>query len=92
MTGKQLFAPDLLDHEFVSVAIKKAGSLSGQLIEHAMEDFLELHLTRCTLDMRAQWRLARNHQPTGYRGLPPRPLPTIHILEAHDIVLPKVIP
>lgn len=66
MQGKQLFAPELLDHEFVSVAIKKATLLPESFVAQSIEHFLQLRLTRCTPDMQAQWRLARAHQLTAY--------------------------
>jgi len=66
LTGKDLFAPELLADEFVSVAVKKSrhGLESG--VQQALVDFTELELTRCRCDLRAQWRLALQYDLSAY--------------------------
>jgi predicted nucleic acid-binding protein len=66
LTGKDLFAPELLADEFVSVAVKKAHHDSISVVQQALADFTELELTRCRCDVRAQWRLAREHELSAY--------------------------
>ena len=62
MAGKALFAPELLDHEIVSVALKKSAHQTDGLVQQALSDLAALDLTRCRVDALAQFDLAR---PTG---------------------------
>ena len=66
MAGKELFAPGLIDHEMVSVALKKAGAGLAALAQQALTDLAELRLRRCTVDPRAQFELAHRLQLTAY--------------------------
>lgn len=66
MAGKELFAPDLIDHEMVSVALKKARAGLGASADQALIDLAELRLTRCTVDASAQFELAHRLQLTAY--------------------------
>lgn len=66
MAGKELFAPDLLTHEMVSVALKKAAAGHGVLAQQALTDLAELRLTRCTVDAEAQFELAVRTGLTAY--------------------------
>ncbi len=66
LTGKDLFAPELLADEFVSVAVKKSRHGLGSVAQQALVDFTELELTRCRCDMRAQWRLAIQYDLSAY--------------------------
>ena len=61
LTGKDLFAPELLADEFVSVAVKKSRHGLESIVTQALVDFTELELTRCRCDLHAQWRLAREY-------------------------------
>jgi predicted nucleic acid-binding protein len=66
LTGKELFAPELLADELVSVAVAKARFGLTELAEQALLDFSELELTRCRCGAHAQWRLALEHDLTAY--------------------------
>lgn len=66
MAGKDLFAPDLLDHELVSLALKKAAAGLGGAALQALADLSDLRLARCAVDQRAQFELARKHGLTAY--------------------------
>lgn len=66
MAGKELFAPDLLDHEMVSVALKKSGSGQQKAAQQALQDLSDLRLTRCAVDRKAQFQLARRTKLTAY--------------------------
>ena len=66
MAGKELFAPDLIDHEMVSVALKKAASGLAEVARRALVDLGELRLTRCAVDARTQFALASQLEITAY--------------------------
>ena len=66
MAGKELFAPDLLDHELVSVALKKFNLGLEENAEQALEDLAQLRLTRCAVNGRAQFEMARKLNLTSY--------------------------
>jgi predicted nucleic acid-binding protein len=66
MAGKELFAPDLLDHEMVSVALKKSKSGMQIAARQALQDLSDLRLTRCAVDSTAQYELARRVKITAY--------------------------
>lgn len=66
MAGKELFAPDLLDHEMVSVALSKSKSGLQKAAKQALQDMSELRLTRCSVDSAAQFELARLMKLTAY--------------------------
>ena len=66
MAAKELFAPDLLNHEIVSVALKKTAAGYGKLAQQALTDLDALRLTRCRVDAGAQFELAERAGITGY--------------------------
>ena len=66
LAGKDLFAPELLADELVSVAIRKSREGLDDLARHALADFVDLELTRCRCDVQAQWRLALEHDLSVY--------------------------
>ena len=66
LTGKDLFAPELLADEFVSVAVKRARHATESVVRQALVDFTELELTRCRCDLHAQWRLALRYDLSAY--------------------------
>lgn len=66
MAGKELFAPDLLAHELVSVALKKSAAGQGKVARQALADFSVLHLTLCRLDHEKQYVLAEQTGLTAY--------------------------
>jgi predicted nucleic acid-binding protein len=66
MAGKELFTPDLLDHEMVSVALKKFKSGMQKAARQALKDLSDLRLTRCAVDSKAQFELAHRMKLTAY--------------------------
>lgn len=66
MAGRELFAPDLLDHEMVSVALKKASAGLADAALQALVDLADLRLARCPVDPQAQFILARELNLTAY--------------------------
>lgn len=66
MAGKELFAPDLLNHEIVSVALKKSAAGYDAVSEQALGDLDALRLTRCRVDATAQFKLAERTELTAY--------------------------
>jgi predicted nucleic acid-binding protein len=66
LTGKDLFAPELLADEFVSVAVRKSRHGLNEVAQQALIDFAELELTRCRCDVHAQWRLALEYDLSAY--------------------------
>ena len=66
LAGKELFAPELLADELVSVAVKKSLDVEEAVVRQALLDFSELELTRCRPDVHAQWRLALEYELSAY--------------------------
>jgi predicted nucleic acid-binding protein len=66
LSGMELFAPELLADEFVSVAVRKSRHGQDEVARQALVDFAELKITRCRGDVRAQWRLALEYELSGY--------------------------
>lgn len=66
LAGKELFAPELLADELVSVAVKKSRPGAEAMVRQALLDFAELELTRCRPDVHAQWRLAIKYELSAY--------------------------
>lgn len=66
MAGKELFAPELLADELVSVAVRKSRSGLQDVVKQGLDDFAELELTRYRTDLRAQWRLALQYELSAY--------------------------
>ena len=66
LAGKELFAPELIADELVSVAVKKSRFGLEDLVRRALVDFAELELTRCRADLQAQWRLALQYELSAY--------------------------
>jgi len=66
LAGKDLFAPELLADELVSVAVKKTRHGLEPIVRQALVDFAELELTRCRCDVNAQWRLAVQYDLSAY--------------------------
>lgn len=67
LVGKDLFAPELIADEFVSIAIKKSRRDGlDDVVRQALIDFTELDLTRCRTDIQAQWRLALKYELSAY--------------------------
>jgi predicted nucleic acid-binding protein len=66
LAGKDLFAPDLLEHELVSVALKKSRAGLAAQARQALADLADLRLTRRSFDPAAQFELARRLKLTAY--------------------------
>lgn len=66
LRGHELFAPDLVDHELVSVAVKKSRQGMDEVVERGLADLKRLRLTRCAVDVQAQWQLALQHGLSAY--------------------------
>jgi predicted nucleic acid-binding protein len=66
LSGKELFAPELIADELVSVALKKSLDAPEALVLQALLDFTELELTRHRVDVTAQWRLAMKYELSAY--------------------------
>ena len=58
MAGKAMFAPDLIDHEALSVALKKLGKQSEAAVLRAVRDWVNLDITKHPIDSLSQFRLA----------------------------------
>ena len=66
LAGKELFAPEVVADELVSVAVKKSVHGAEAVVQQALLDFTELDLTRCRADVHAQWRLALKYELSAY--------------------------
>lgn len=66
LRGKDLYAPELLDHEFVNVAVRKSRLGLGEVAETALGHFAQLRLARCRVEVAGQFRIAVQHELTGY--------------------------
>lgn len=62
----QLFAPHLLDHEMVHVAVKKTGDGLVDDARFALTEFAAMPITRRPVDATAQWRVAVEYELSGY--------------------------
>lgn len=58
LSGRELFAPSLIDYEIVSVAAKKSRQGFEAVAEQGLADLKRVNLTRCAVDVDIQWRLA----------------------------------
>jgi len=66
MTGKALFAPDLINHELLSVALKKFGKQNEAVVLRALKDLVDLDLTRHSIDPLSQFQLAHQTGLSAY--------------------------
>ena len=66
LTGKSLFAPWLIDHEMISVGLKKANSGLVDVAKQGLEDLAQLKMTRRPTSTHAQWVLARQESLSAY--------------------------
>ena len=66
LAGKELFAPELVADELVSVAVKKSRQGLEDVVRRALVDFAELELTRYRADVHGQWRLALKYELSAY--------------------------
>ncbi len=58
LSGKSLHAPNLIDHEIISVATKKTEANAGDLVQRGLAGFQKLRLYRHTINHQAQFELA----------------------------------
>ncbi len=58
LSGRSLHAPNLIDHEIISVAVKKSEANAGDVATRGINAFRKLRLTRHNLDHQAQFELA----------------------------------
>ena len=66
LRGHELYAPDLVDHELVSVAVKKSRLGLEEVAMQGLADLKRLQLTRCAVDVEAQRQLALRQGLTAY--------------------------
>jgi predicted nucleic acid-binding protein len=66
LAGKALFAPDLIDHELASVALKKSRAGLVDSAERGLSDLVRLALSRKRIDPLRQWAAAVAHDLTAY--------------------------
>lgn len=66
LSGRELFAPDMVDHELVSVAVKKSREGLDEIAEQGLADLKRLELQRCSVDGKEQWLLALQHNLSAY--------------------------
>ena len=66
LSGKSLHAPNLIDHEIISVAVKKAEAKAGATITRGLDSFRKLRLARHSINPQAQFELALSHKLSAY--------------------------
>lgn len=66
LAGHELFAPHLLDHEMVHVAVKKAADGRADDARHALADLAGMPITRRSINTASQWRTAVDYDLSGY--------------------------
>ena len=66
LRGKSLHAPYLIDHEIISVAVKKSKANARDLVEQGLNGFRKLRLARHSIDQQAQFELALSQTITAY--------------------------
>ena len=66
LSGKSLHAPNLIDHEIISVAVKKSGARTHDLIRRGLDGYRKLRLARHSIDHEAQFELALSQKISAY--------------------------
>jgi predicted nucleic acid-binding protein len=66
LEGIEIHAPDLLDHELVSVALKKSRAGFALAAREGLRLLADLGIARHPVDPRAQWQLASDCGLTAY--------------------------
>lgn len=66
LSGKSLHAPNLIDHEIISVAVKKSGARTRDLIRRGLDGYRKLRLARHSIDRQAQFELALSQKISAY--------------------------
>ena len=66
LSGKSLHAPNLIDHEIISVAVKKSEAKARDLVRRGLDGFRKLRLARHSIDHQAQFELALSRKLSAY--------------------------
>lgn len=67
LAGKQLFAPDLLRHEVVNVALNKSRQgMPSKAVDQALTDFAAQAIELIDVDARGQFALALHYKLSAY--------------------------
>ena len=66
LSGKALFAPWLIDHEMISVGLKKVRAGMVDVAGRGLERLSSLRLTRRAANSAGQWLLARRENLSAY--------------------------
>ena len=66
LTGKALFAPWLIDHEMISVGLKKARAGLVDVASQGLERLARLRVTRRAASTQGQWLLAEQENLSAY--------------------------
>lgn len=61
LSGRELFAPDLIDYELVELAMAKSRGGMDEIVQQGLADLTRLQLTRCRVDPAGQLKLAVEH-------------------------------
>jgi predicted nucleic acid-binding protein len=66
LVDRSLHAPNLIDHEIISVAIKKTEANAGDSVMRGLNSFRKLRLDRHSIDQQSQFELAINQKLSAY--------------------------
>ncbi len=66
LAGKSLHAPNLIDHEILSVAVKKSQAKALATVTKGLDAFRKLRLVRHSVDRQAQFELALSQNLSAY--------------------------
>jgi predicted nucleic acid-binding protein len=66
LVDKSLHAPNLIDHEIISVAVKKTEANAGDAVVRGLNSFRKLRLDRHSIDHQSQFELAVNQKLSAY--------------------------
>lgn len=66
LSGKFLHAPNLIDHEIISVAVKKFDAKAETVVTRGLNSFSKLRLARHAIDHQAQFELALSQNLSAY--------------------------
>jgi len=66
LSGKSLHVPNLIDHEIISVAVKKTEANAGDAVLKGLNSFRKLKLDRHIIDHQSQFELAISQKLSAY--------------------------
>ena len=66
LVGKSLHAPSLIDHEIISVAVKKTEANARDAVVKGLNSFRKLRLDRHSIDHQSQFELAIKQKLSAY--------------------------